>query len=186
MIQLPGASNLQDVKLDSELLSRRLDRCQLPRPGRRIYQDGDAATSRDRVFDQRKPFASQTGLIEEAPREVPTRLREAAGKPSLNGIALQIERHDRDHACGIFRRPYGRRAAHKEHVDLSSDQISGETSESLRLHAGEPNIEKYRPTLDVAEIAQTLPRGINRGRSRAYCGVQDTHHRHLPCLLPLR
>ena len=30
-----------------------------------------------------------------------------------------------------------------------------------RLHAGEPDVESYRLALDVAEVAQTLSRGID-------------------------
>jgi hypothetical protein len=43
--------------------------------------------------------------------------------------------------------------------------------------------ERYRLALDVAKVAQTLSLSIDRGRSRAGTGVQDTHHGHLPRLL---
>ncbi|HEV2042909.1 MAG TPA: hypothetical protein VGT81_23165 [Casimicrobiaceae bacterium] len=38
-------------------------------------------------------------------------------------------------------------------------------------------------TLDVAKVAQTLSRGIDRGGSRANSDVEDTHHWHLHRLL---
>ena len=143
-----GASDLEDLQLDPELISRRLDRCQLPRPGRRIHQHCDAAGRRDRLSDQLQPFASQAGLIEEASRDVPTRLRETADKPGLHRVALQVERDDRNRAGCILRGPDGGRAARKDHVDLSPDEISGETGKRLVLHAGEPDVERYRLALD--------------------------------------
>src|SRR2546425_5961041 len=183
MIQLFDASDLEDLELDSEVLSRRLDRCQLPWPGRWIPQHGDAPSVRNRFSNQLQPLAGQTGLIEKAPRYVPTRLREAAGEPSLNGVALQVERHDGDRAGCIFRSPHGRRADRKKHVYLLLDEVRSETREGLRLPTRKSELERYVLAIDVAEVAQTLSHGIDCARSRANNGDQDTHHWHLPRLL---
>jgi hypothetical protein len=124
-------------------------------------------------------------LIERASRDVPARLSEAADKSSLYGIALQVECHDGDGAGCISCRPDTGRAAHKNYVDLSSNEVGGECWKGLQLRTGEPNVERYRLAIDVAEVAQALSCDIDGEGSRAGAGIQDSHHRHLSPLLHL-
>ena len=134
----------------------------------------------NRFSEQPQPFARKTGLIEKAPCQVSTRLRDASREPSLNGVALQVDRHDRDCARCISCGPESGRANRKKHVYLSLDQISRETRIALRLAASETDFENYRLTLDVAELAQSLSRGIDGSASRADRVIEDTHYGHLP------
>jgi hypothetical protein len=92
----------------------------------------------------------------------PARPSEAADKPRLHGVALQIEGYNRDRAGCILHCPDTGRTAYKDHVDLSLHEISGEPREGVLLQAGEPDVESYRLALDVAEIAQALARRIDR------------------------
>ena len=107
-------------------------------------------------------------------------MREIAREPGLNGVALQVERHDRDCARCISCGPESWRTNRKKHVDLSPDQISRETRIALRLASSEPDFENYRLALNVAEFTQSLSRGIDGSASRADRVVEDTHNRHLP------
>ena len=121
-------------------------------------------------------------MIEEVPRDVATGLCEAAGEPSLNGVALQVDRHDRDRARCISRGPKSVRADRKKHVDLPADQVSGETRQGLRLPARKSDLERYVLAIDVAEVSQTLS-GIIEYRPGEITGIQHTHHWHLHRLL---
>src|SRR3977135_2739509 len=183
MIQLSGTSDLEHLELDAELPSGRLDRCQLPRPGRWIPQHGDAASFRNRFLDQLQPFAGQTGLIEKAPRYVPTGLREAADEPGLNGVALQVDRHDRGRARRIFRGQESGRADRKQQVNLSLDEVRGETREGFWLPIRKSELERHVRAIDVAEVSQVLSCVIDSARARANNGDQYPHHWHLPRLL---
>jgi hypothetical protein len=100
-----------------------------------------------------EPFPRQTGLIKKAPRDVSTRPRQAADEPSLNRIALQVERHDRYRSGGISRSPDTGRAVHEDHIDVSANEISGETRKGLQIRAREPDVESDRLALDVAKLA---------------------------------
>src|SRR5437879_7179314 len=152
-------------------------------PGRRIPQHGDATSVGNRLSNQLQPFVGQTGLIEKAPRNVPSGLSEAANEPGLNGVALQVERHNRDRARCILRGPHGRRTDRKQHVHLLLDEVSSETRECFRLPTRKSELERYVIAINVTKVAQPLSYGIDCARSRANNGDQHTYHRHLSRLL---
>jgi hypothetical protein len=88
-------------------------------------------------------------LIEKAPGDVPARMRETTREPGLNGVAFQVNRHDRDCARCFACRPESRQANRKKHVDLSPDQIGRKRRIAFRFAASEPHFENYRLVLNI-------------------------------------
>ena len=65
IIEVIGASDLQNLKVYCEPLSRSLRCCQLRRTGRRIPQEGYVANPWGDLSEQLQPFSGKTRKIEE-------------------------------------------------------------------------------------------------------------------------
>ena len=160
-----GLSHVEQLRLEAEGTGRRLDLF----PGRResraahVQEGRDPGGFRNHLPEQLDPFRVDLGDDGAHPGDVPAGSGEARDDALPTGSASPVM------TTGMVRgRMLGRqgrlRPSRHDQVDLQSDELRGQARESLVAAVGRAVLDHEVLPLDVPEIAQPLPEGVEVGR----------------------
>jgi hypothetical protein len=112
------------------------------------------------VLEELQAFAAQLGAAAGQSSDVPAWSRKVRDESSPDGI--RNEHEDDGNAAGrlLGRESWGRGGGHDD-VDIHADKLGGKPRESTNLPAREPILDGDALTLDVPELAQALPEGVD-------------------------
>ena len=144
---------------DVSVVSRHRDRGAALRLGERLGQAIVANPAR---------FPPSSALLLAIPVMFPPRAREIADEPGAHRIGNARE-DDGDRAGRLLRGKRGRSTWRDDDVRLEANQLGGQVGQSLDPPPCEPDHNGNVLTLDVTELAQPLPEGVElyRGSGRA-------------------
>src|SRR6516165_1525467 len=147
-----------------------------------IGHDRQMAQTGDNLAQEFEPFAGKIGGLGRQAGDVAARSRQAWYEAGADRIVRRRE-HDRDNRCHLLCCKH--RPSHRyDHIDLESDELSGNLAEALGTSLRPTILDRQGATLDPAEFAQSLNKGgcpCTPGRSRARS--KEPNDRHLRWLL---
>ena len=108
-----------------------------------------------------QPLAGELRHQDAQARDVPPRPRQAGDEPLPHRIR-GARHHDRDRARGVLGSAGRGGASCHNHVHLEPDQLGRQVGEPLVLPLRIAVLNDEVLALDIAEVAQTLPEGLQR------------------------
>ena len=138
------------------------------------------------LSEEIQQFPGQGRLIHEQARDVAAGPRVARNESSLDGIDFEVDSHDGDRARGADGGADGGDAGGEEDIDVEPNEIGRERRHRLRLLSAKSILQRDRPPLDIAELAQSFaeradtPNGLVDGAV-----TEDAHRRDSGRLLGL-
>src|SRR5215813_14171073 len=150
-----------------------------------IGHDRQMAQTGDNLAQEFEPLAGKIGGLGRQAGDVAARSRQAWYEAGADRIVRRRE-HDRDNRCHLLCCKH--RPSHRyDHIDLESDELSGNLAEALGTSLRPTILDRQGATLDPAEFAQSLNKGGDpctpgRRRSRS----KEPNDRHLRWLLRAR
>src|SRR6516165_9593826 len=150
-----------------------------------IGHDRQMAQTGDNLAQEFEPLAGKIGGLGRQAGDVAARSRQAWYEAGADRIVRRRE-HDRDNRCYLLCCKH--RPSHRyDHIDLESDELSGNLAEALGIPLRPTILDRQGATLDPAEFAQSLNKGgspCTPGRRRARS--KEPNDRHLRWLLRAR
>src|SRR5262245_55797254 len=142
-----------------------------------IGHDRQMAQTGDNLAQEFEPLAGKIGGLGRQAGDVAARSRQAWYEAGADRIVRRRE-HDRDNRCHLLCRKH--RPSHcYDHIDLESDELSGNLAEALGTSLRPTILDRQGATLDPAEFAQSLNKGggplalgCRRGRAHVPDGRQ--------------
>src|SRR6516225_3873707 len=122
-----------------------------------IGHDRQMAQTGDNLAQEFEPLAGKIGGLGRQAGDVAARSRQAWYEAGADRIVRRRE-HDRDNRCHLLcckHRPSPR----YDHIDLESDELSGNLAEALGTSLRPTILDRQGATLDPAEFAQSLNKG---------------------------
>src|SRR5262245_24464936 len=136
------------------------------------------AQTGDNLAQEFEPLAGKIGDLGRQAGDVAARSRQAWYEAGADRIVRRRE-HDRDNRCHLLCCKH--RPSHRyDHIDLESDELSGNLAEALGTSLRPTILDRQGATLDPAEFAQSLSKGgspCTPGRRRARS--KEPNDRHL-------
>ncbi len=126
-------------------------------------EDGHAGERGDGLLEELQPFPTEFGLHDGQPRDVPPGPRQAGDEAAPTGSPLTtMTMGIVVVACWAAR--IADRPVDHEDIHLEPDQLGRERGEPLSLPVGIAVLQDDGLALDVAEVAQPVPEGLDAGR----------------------
>ena len=153
------------------------------RPRRlRIPQHCNARHTRERGLEIFEPLAGEDGGHVGYAGHIAPRIRKARDEPGANRIGHPHE-YDRHRASGFFHRDRRVGGDTHEHIGLHRHELRGEGGKSVKRAILVTVLDDNVASLDVAELAQSLPEGLQSwGVRREGNGGEVADARHFGLL----
>ena len=173
---------MPDVKLHAESPGRALGLSQHGRGAdiARVLEDSHPGELWDNLFEQPQLLPHHFRAHRGEPGDVAAGSRHAGDEARCNRVAYDSE-DDRDCAGRLLGRFGSRRGRGNDDIHLQAHELSGERWQPLRPTLCEAVLDHDGLTLDIAQLSQALPKGlenyaVRRGQGRE---VPDVGHLRL-------
>ena len=141
----------------------------------------------DNLAQEFEPLGSKVGLLERQAGDVAAWARQTRDEAAADWVARH-RKYDRNHRCRLLCRDDRCSCRCNNDVDLEPDELSGDLGETLVPTLRPAILDRDRPALDPAKLAQPLHKsGDPLARDRRRARAQESDGRELrPLLRPCR
>ena len=126
-----------------------------------LPEHGDAGYVREHILEQLQALGGQLWGEKGEPSQVPSRLRQAGDEPILDRIPHDRSNDGDGHSC-LSGGNGSRCIARDDEVDVKANQLHRQIREMLDLALREPILDRDVLILNIAELTQALPEGVDR------------------------